>query len=200
MVLPRTCLRENDNLSRGIDRMSAVQSLLNNRTSRPPGVLQTLCVGQELKARQQHGLSEALILNVAGLFLVPGRIQHSDSAGHGSGYMVLDLTITNRDAIVNSVDVFHEVLVKLRVAYIKEFSGGRSSSQFITQNSLQHFTTKVLINQSSRRQFGLVTVQHSSKFSLVMVVSISFRVIDSAHIYYNITFLKNRKYEEEHAH
>jgi hypothetical protein len=125
-------------------------SNLDDRSGWPPVPRETLCVGQELGSGQQHGVAETVVLDLVGLLLVPGGVQHAHSGRHRGRHVVLDLTLCHRHAVINRVYVFHEVLVQLAVAHIQEIlSWGHTS--IVTQSFSQNSTTKMLVDQTSRR-------------------------------------------------
>ena len=70
---------------------------------------------EELTSGESHGLRELFVEDVGGLRFVPRGVEPSYARGQGGGDVVSGLSDRHRDAVIDGIDVLHEVAVQLVV-------------------------------------------------------------------------------------
>ena len=107
--LPRRERREDDDLSRGIDRFSRFYSSENSLPRRQPALCNVINSLQELLPRQRTRSLELGVQNGIVAVFVPSRVEPSNPRGQVRSIAIERLTLVGGDSVVNPVERFDKV-------------------------------------------------------------------------------------------
>mmetsp|Transcript_186 Transcript_186/g.481 ORF Transcript_186/g.481 Transcript_186/m.481 type:complete len:283 (+) Transcript_186:1241-2089(+) len=180
VLLPGADRVEPHDLAAGIHARHRLQRSLDVRSRRQPHVAHPLHRVAELAAGQLDGLQEARIEGRAALLLVPGRVERADARaqtrvvdvpGRILAYILLD-------AVVNSINGFHEIPVHPQVHRLQVCMVDRDA-----QNLGHDLTPKVLVHEPGARQLCVEAMaKHAVELALVVVKAQGHLVVHGAHV------------------
>mmetsp|Transcript_3764 Transcript_3764/g.11221 ORF Transcript_3764/g.11221 Transcript_3764/m.11221 type:complete len:290 (-) Transcript_3764:85-954(-) len=188
MHLPRTVLREDDDLARWVHRVPREERIPDDLLARKPRVVGVPDHVDKLVARELHGPAEAALL--VALKIVPLGVEPRNAFRQRGVEFIPRRPVRLKlvYSVVNPIDLFDKALVHPCVHHVKLLCSGP-----FLKDGAYHILSKVLVDQACAAELRLpVRAEGLAKVALVVVEAQRRRVIDAADVDHDVEVLQHR--------